>query len=182
MKNDTAGVCRRTFFSAIVSVSSASSASSRSFRTSARPFRGRIDAARQLRLRQAALDHRQAVAVGRDHAEHPVLATLDVDAREVEPGLVGRHREQRLVDHLAQRAGRHPQRDVRRVSAAPSGSSREVLRIQADDLELGSPGQQLDPARRDRLEGDLLGSDLANDLVELPGIQGDRPLRLHLRR
>src|SRR5262249_34035040 len=95
-------------------------------------------------LRETPIDQRQAVAVGRDHAQRTVVTVPDEDARQVEPGLVGRDGEEGLVDHLAEGPGRDPYRGPLR----DVGAERElgkVLRLEAHDLELGSSGEDIDP-------------------------------------
>src|SRR5262249_14282466 len=93
--------------------------------------------------------------------------------------LVGRHSEERLVDHLPQRGGGDADLGPR-CSVSPEWELGKVLRLQADDPELGASGEEIDPARLGRLDDDLLGAHLPRDLVQLARVQGDRALLLHL--
>src|SRR5437870_10488907 len=58
------------------------------------PYTTLFRSLRELRRLQRPLDHGEAVTVGRHHAE-PVVTALEVDARQIEAGLVGGDREQR---------------------------------------------------------------------------------------
>src|SRR4029077_290455 len=92
-----------------------------------------------------------------------------VDAGEIESRLVRRYREQRLVDHLAERTRGDPDLGT----AADARTERklgEVLRRKAHHLEARATGHDLDPAFRAGTQRQLVGGHLARDLVELPRV------------
>ena len=109
------------------------------------------------------------MAVGRYHPERPALARFHEHTRQIEPRLVGRDRKDGLVDHLPERG----RRDLHRHAALRVHGQRqlrEVLRVQAHDLELRASRVDLHPARRRGLHQELIGGNFPADLVEFTGI------------
>jgi hypothetical protein len=103
---------------------------------------------------------------------------LEQHARQVLPGLVGRHREDRLRDHLAQR----PRVDVRQLRLLNARQLGIVAIGHADDLELDLARSDLRPVLLRAPHADLVGRQAFHDLVELPRGHREAALLLDVGR